>query len=381
MPRTPLLSLATMLLLFTAGGAGCPYLVRQQGTPIPAVLPPSASLDQYIDVVNRNTAGVRSGMTSQAMLTVPGAPQLRADLAFELPRRFRLRASTPLTGAELDVGMNDELFWLWVKRNQPPAMFFCRHEQFARSSVRNIVPVEPEWFIDALGLPQFTAQEQHEGPFKVSAGRVEIKSRRQSAVGELTKITILDETRGLVLEQHLYDAHGQRIATALTKNHVRDGLAGVNMPRQIDIDWPSSQMKFRIDVGSWNLNTLSNDQAGLWTKPEYSGFPNVDLADPNLQINMPQQPAAATGPGRSYTPADPNTGRGSVAGPNANTRSAWNAPMAPDRAAGEPLPERRGLFRRLAPPGSMRTNPGGNPQNPGGSDSALAPPVVELPTQ
>jgi hypothetical protein len=269
-------------------------MLRQPGAPVPQILPTAATLDQVITAVNDNTARARSGVATQAYLRVPGVPRLSASVAFETPRRFRLKGGTRLMGDELDVGMNDELFWLWVRRGEPPAMYFCRHDQFAQSSARQIMPVEPHWLVEALGLPTFEPREEHQGPVSVGAGRLEIRSRRRTAMGEMTKVTVVDAQRALVLAQHLYDPQGRPIATALTSNHIhiRDGLSGVNMPRQIELKMPSTNLQLRIDVVDWQINTLGPEQAEIWALPDKrpEGAQPIDLADPTLQFTLPGQP-------------------------------------------------------------------------------------------
>ena len=101
---------------------------------VPRVLPPSPTLAQVMDAVNVNSSRVRTLACNRATLNVQGFPTLWASVAFERPQRFRLRALTPLTGPELDLGSNDELFWLWLHREQPPTLFYCRHDQFAGSA-------------------------------------------------------------------------------------------------------------------------------------------------------------------------------------------------------------------------------------------------------
>jgi hypothetical protein len=358
MLRTPIAWLGVSLLTFVASGASCPWMIRQPGSPIPQVLQQAATLDQIVAAVNDNTSRVRSGVASKAFLTVPGVPRLNANLAFEMPRRFRLQASIPISGPELDVGSNDELFWLWVRRAQPPAMFYCRHDQFAASNARRIMPVEPEWLLQALGLPTFQPHEELQGPFAVGAGRLEIRSRSQTASGQMNKITVVDAARALVLEQHLYDASGQRIASSVTSNHIHDGLSGANMPRQIDLQLPSSQMKLQIHVVDWKLNALTPEQAGMWTKPDYSatGAPNVDLADPNLQFQLPSQPVTGAG-------IHPR-GNGGMNPENAAWSAASHA-VQPGASS-----ERMRLGQRFAP----RQGPGAAPVG-----TVVSPPVVELP--
>lgn len=274
------------LALFAASGATCQQYTRQFTQP--RTLPPSATLDQVMTVVNDNTARVQSLQSTQASLSVPGAPSLRANVALQMPQRLRMRADAPLGGGpELDLGANEDVFWLWVRRNQPPALFFCRRDQFAVSSARQIIPVEPEWLIEAIGLTRFDPLESYEGPKPVGSGRVEIRSHKLSSLGDMTKITILDAWDGTVLEQHLYDAQGQRIATSITSKYKRDPNSGAALPRSIDVQWPTAQMSFHLDVNDWQVNAIPAENLLLWAKPDYPGYPNVDLADPNLRFTVP----------------------------------------------------------------------------------------------
>ena len=378
MLRIPLVWLGVSLLLFVASGASCPWALRQPGAPIPQVLLPAATLDQIVSAVNDNTARARSGVASQAYLTVPGVPRLSTDLAFEAPRHFRLKAGTGITGDELDVGMNDELFWLWARRGVPPALYFCRLDQFANSSARRIMPVEPEWLVEALGLPTFRPDEEHQGPVSVGAGRLEIRSRRRSALGDMTKITIVDAERALVLAQHLYDAQGQLIASATTSNHIRDGLSGVNMPRQIELQLPTTQLKLRIDVVDWQINSLGPQHADIWAKPDYTsrGFPNIDLADPNLQFTSPGQPltGAAIDP-RANGGLRPADNGWSAAGPAPQAMP----PLAVDPAWLASRQRRSRLFDGMNSVSPLMTSaPTSSTMAP--AHQAALPPVVELPT-
>ena len=138
---------ALLVICLASSGATCPQVLRgyQVGTmPLPRALPPQATLDQIIAGVHDNTQRVRSYMAPQAVLVVPGVPRLSAQVACEPPRRFRLRAQTSVTGSELDIGSNDDLFWLWIRRHQPPVMLFCRHDQYAQSSARRLLPLRSD---------------------------------------------------------------------------------------------------------------------------------------------------------------------------------------------------------------------------------------------
>jgi hypothetical protein len=306
-PYTALWTLAISMALFAASGANCNQWVR--GYTQPRLLPESATLDQIVTLVNDNANRVQSLQSTQATLSLPGAPSLRATVALAPPRRLRLWADGSLTGRELDLGSNDELFWLWVRRNQPPAMFVCRHDQFATSNARQIMPVEPQWMIDAAGLAKFDTTQPLEGPFPVHGDRVEIRSHQLTAAGAITQITVVDQWEGTVVEQDVYNPQGQLLAVARANRFKHDPASGAALPRSIDVNWPTAQMSFHLDVADWLVNSIPPDNFTWWTKPEYQGYPDVDLADPNLRFAVP----GATPP---TTAALPGTVRASTPGAN-----------------------------------------------------------------
>ena len=282
---------------FASTGAACPQAIRgyQVGTlPLPRTLPAQPNLDQIIATVHDNTQRVRSYMAPQAVLVVPGVPRLSAQVACEPPRRFRLRAQTTVTGSELDIGSNDDLFWLWIRRHQPPMMLHCRHDRYEQSSARQLLPIRADWMPELLGLVNFRPEDRHEGPFPLPDGRLEIRSRLTPAAGasppgtvtdgELLKSTILDGTTGLVIEQHLFTAAGERLASCRTTKHRVDPQSGAALPRLVEVSWPASGIEFQLELTTIATNTPATDPGQLWQMPAYEGYQPVDLGDPSVVI-------------------------------------------------------------------------------------------------
>ncbi len=301
--------LVVFLGLFTLCGAGCPQVLQRYTNPLPRVLPPSPTLEQVIEVVNRNSSQIHSFSSGRASISGPGFPSLGTSIAFERPGRLRLRAGTGLTGTEFDVGSNDELFWFWLRRNDPPAMYYCRHDQFASSQAKQMLPFEPQWLVDAMGLAEFDPALPHQGPFPLPNDRLQIRTIRETPEGPVTKITIVDGSQGWILEQQIYDARRRLLASATASGHRRDPLSNLVMPGAVSINCPAAQFSMRIDLGSVEINRLSGDPAALWSMPNYPGAPLVNLADPNLQpratltsapssSQRPQQPANWRRPSR-----------------------------------------------------------------------------------
>jgi hypothetical protein len=276
------LAFLLVVALAASSGAACPQALRgyQVGTmPLPRALPPQPSLEQVVAAVHDNTMRVRSLTSTQAVLVVPGVPRLSARIACEPPRRFRLQAQTTLTGPELDIGSNDDLFWMWLRQHKPPVIAFCRHDRYAQSQARQLMPIRAEWMPELLGLVNFRPDDAHEGPFPLSDGRIEIRSRLAVEGEEVLKSTILDSTTGLVAEQHLFTPAGERVASVRTLKYRVDPASGAALPHQVEVSWPSSGIDFKLELTSITVNGASPDPAALWQMPAYPGYEPVDLAE------------------------------------------------------------------------------------------------------
>jgi hypothetical protein len=284
---------AIVVAAVAASGASCPQVLRgyQVGVmPLPRTLPAQPTLEQIIAAVHDNSQRVRSCMVTQATLSVPGVPRLSARVACEPPRRFRLQAQTAITGPELDIGSNDDLFWLWLRQHKPPIVAFCRHDQYANSAARRLLPIRADWMPELLGLVNFRPEDAHQGPFPLPDGRIEIRSRISAPDGELLKSTILDGTTGLVGEQHLFTAAGERLASVRTSRHRVDPASGAALPHLVEVSWPASGVDFKLELTSITTNAPTADSGQLWQMPAYPGYEPVDLADPNVVIGPPPQP-------------------------------------------------------------------------------------------
>ena len=286
--KKPLFSLLTVVCLLSASGATCQrqMLVNPFATPGPAapqVLMEGASREQIIAAVNQNSARIHSLSATGATITVPdmlGLPLLSGNIAAERPGRFRLTAGTAVTGQEIDLGSNDELFWLWVRRNQPPGVYFCRHAQFANSNIRQMMPVEPSWLLAALGMVDLDPGSVFDGPLPSprGAGTVELRSWLPSANGTLQRVTVIDARRAWVVEQHVYDQSGQTLlASAVAESHRYYPVEQVSLPELVSIRLPTANMALKINLGTVQINQLTADRTQLWTMPSLDGFPPYDL--------------------------------------------------------------------------------------------------------
>lgn len=278
-----LLGLLVVGAVVASSGASCPLRPQNSGALPPVAFSAPPSLDHVIQVVNANSAPVRQLQAEGATLSAPGIPPLRADLVMERPRRFRLRGQlTGFTGPEIDLGSNDEVLWMWVKRTQPPAIYFARHDQFHLSPAKQILPIEPHWLIEALGIAYLDPLAHHEGPFETGDGRLEVRSRVYSPQGEMNRVTILDNRYGWILEQRVHDPTGRLVAVARASQHRHYPAWRATLPHRVEVELPPAQMEFALDVPRYAINQISGDPAGIFAMPRVEGYPLIDLADPRM---------------------------------------------------------------------------------------------------
>ncbi len=297
-----------MLLIFSLAlpllAGGCrvrPFWLRAQQTD----LPPEAfigapTLDDIVFVVNANTQRVQRLQTENATLRVDGVPALRANLAYEQPQNFRLLAQlSQFTGRELDIGSNAELFWFWIRRDTQPSIYFARHDAFAGSPARDLIPIEPNRLIDTLGLVYLDPAGRHHGPVARATNLLEITSRIPSPRGDMTRVLLLDGTYGWAAQQHLYDANGQLLLSARADRHRFYRDESVTLPHHVEVTLlpgQPAQMAFEVDIGSFAINRAASGGSDLWTMPQIEGYPAVDIADPRFRppVAALTPPAART---------------------------------------------------------------------------------------
>jgi len=310
--KSAMLLLAVSVLL-SASGATCQRQMMMNpfaapGPAAPQVLPEGATREQIIAAVNQNSSRVQSLTVTGATITIPdvlGLPLLSGNIAAERPGRFRLTAGTAVTGQEMDIGSNDELFWMWVRRNQPPAVYFCRHTQFANSAIRQFMPVEPSWLLAALGMVDLDPASVFDGPLPSprGAGTVELRSWLPSANGTLQRITLIDARRAWVLEQHIYNQAGTTLlASAVAESHRYYPVEQVSLPERLSIVLPTANLRMKINLGAVQINQLTADRQQLWTMPTPSGYPQFDLGGAPPGTPIPGSPSPQGAPG-SIVPA------------------------------------------------------------------------------
>lgn len=301
------IGIGLVLLLAAAGGCRSHAWLRRSGDAPPTLFSALPSGAEVAAAVNAHTARVQTLQSRGAKLSVPGAPSISAEVALARPRKLRVTAGTQLGGPELDLGSNDELFWLWVARMPQPALFFARHEQFAVSPARKLLAIEPLWLIEALGLIELDPDAILEGPLLAGRDRIELRLRQTSPQGTVTRLVRLHARYGWVLEQHVLEEGGRILASAVTSGHQFHAVDGVALPHRVEVQVPSSGLRWQLDIDRWAINQPLADREQLFALPTQTlgRYPLVDLADPQAVLPWAGGSPEPAGPPASSTAAPP----------------------------------------------------------------------------
>ncbi len=269
-----------VLLLAPSAGAGCPQVLEQYTISTAHRLPASATLPEVIAAVNENAANIQTLYGEEVKIKPAFLPTVSAKLAYEAPRRLRLVAETALTGTEFDLGSNDQLFWFWVRRSEPPALFYCRHDQFAHSAARRVLPIEPQWVLEALGLATIDPAATHVGPYGYEDGKLAVDTPLPRPDGTWTKTTVIDPEGGFVVEQQLRDPTGTLFARSVASGQRRDPLNAVSLPERIELEWPAARFSLSIELNELEVNYAQRRPQQLYALPVALSSQHIDLAAP-----------------------------------------------------------------------------------------------------
>ena len=250
--------------------------------PPPPVLNETPSLQDVATAVNR-TASIRQLSTNSAsvdVLSMPNLPKLNATLALEREQRFRLRASLPIVlGAGLDMGSNDEVFWFEVPEGMSKTLYYANHEQYRQQLHRAILPIDPSWLMDALGLIEIDPSTVVAGPVRRPDGKLEVRNSISMPDGVYQRVCLIEAAAGYVSEQFLYAPGGNLIASSQATNHRFYEEHQCVLPHMVTVNLtPASgpPLSLRIDVGSYAVNQLLSGDPQLFVMPQ-SAAKMVDL--------------------------------------------------------------------------------------------------------
>jgi len=302
--------LGTLFFMSIATGTSCAQLFdnfefdlfkpKRGGFSAKARLPTQTEL---LDM-QKSRAQLVKQLQASVSVKMTGAPKIKGTIQVEFPERLRLKAGfLGLSELGVDVGSNDELFWIWVKASsseQPEVMYYAEHGDYDRSTLRLSIPLDPKWLLDGLGLSQFSAQDRHVGPFARPDGKIELMTEKQSPAGLQRVVTLFDARSFVIVQQALYNSEDKLVAYMNSSDHqaVNTNGQSIDVPKKIKIvvvEGNGETAGMTIQLGRISLDPLYGDPRKMWSLPRADGVPKVNLAS---ELSVPPN-ERKTKPGNS----------------------------------------------------------------------------------
>ena len=283
----PLTAAAILATVMLTGGATCNRRVASPFPPPPPVAISAApTLPEITTAINRsqNVRELSCNNAAIEITSMPSLPKLSATMHARRDRDLRLRAKVPLVlGSGIDIGSNRDQFWFEVPEGVRKVMYHARHDQYAATPARQILPVDPTWFIDAIGLTEIDPATVIAGPLRRSDGAIEIHTTMPDQPG--LRIAYIDPAAGYVTDQFIYDGQNRLIArsTASEAVYYPTGDSGVVLPHQVELALaPESgpPLTMTIKVGSYSVNQLLSGEQDLFDMPASSNAINLAAFSP-----------------------------------------------------------------------------------------------------
>ena len=271
-------------------------------TPIPIVFSSTPTLEQVKGEFNKRYTGIQSLSTSSAVFAASNVmiPLRSCSIAYEKQRKLRVRGGVTLgMGTEIDLGSNDEEFWFWVKQNVPKELYYAKHSEYANCDVRSIIPIEPEWLIETLGIIELKDSDVHEGPTRVDDGNLQITSYLKTPRGTYSRRITFHPQTGAILLYAIYAPNGQPFVGAVLSDHEVDPVNGILHAKKIVITCPDANVTLTINMGKVSFNSPGGFSPDAFVKPTYPDYPPIDLCSPEYRQRF--------GPGQTLSPTLPTT--------------------------------------------------------------------------
>jgi hypothetical protein len=263
---------------------GCPPFQKKTNPDFRAqVTAPAPTSAELVAFLNDNSRKIQSVGCRYLDIDVaegdkPGV-SLRGWMYCQKPKSFRLNAS--LAGnTEVDMGSNENEFWYWIRRSEPPYLFHCSHQEFARGQVRLQVPFQPEWIIEALGMAEYDPAKS----YQVVANKNSIELIEPSVLPQgqqVNKITIMTRSQGgLQVTGHvLRDSQNKEICTATITRPQQDPATGAVLPKVVDLKWTAEHVKMTLHMPGASVNGMEGQRnPDLYARPVLKDIQSYDLA-------------------------------------------------------------------------------------------------------
>ncbi|HEY1190604.1 MAG TPA: hypothetical protein VGE74_23425 [Gemmata sp.] len=241
-------------------------------------------------------------------------PPLRGSLVASQPRNFRMVGDAAMA-AKVDLGSNDQQFWVYAKVPTADPMFvFASHTDFeaGKAKIPGGIPFEPEWVMQAFGMAHFPLNQPPEpspgpapGPPRGLSYGVKPDERARTYTLSWSAVTPsgapvvkeivfeADDAYGnkpQVKKHIVRDTKGKVICSAEIKEARTVQLGGadprsghpltVQYPTRIVLRWEEQKFEMELELLTAKINQPPTQEEArrYFNRPNIPGATPIDLA-------------------------------------------------------------------------------------------------------
>jgi hypothetical protein len=304
-----------------APAVGCNWMKewREQVRPKSTSRIEPVSAQQLVTYLNDRAARLQSIEYGDTRMRVSGKgipvpATLDGNLAAVQPRSFRMVSAGRVASAKVDMGSNDELFWVYMQApGEQPLYVFATHADFegGRAKLPGGVPFEPDWVMQALGMTTFSPSNAYEEvPVRGSSSSllqsVPIDEKERTYTlrwpattpggREITKEVVFDTEaagagRSQIRKHVIRDRKTNKVLAFAEIKAAQTAPAGtdpktglpmtVQYPTHVVLRWEEQRFEMDLNLEKAQVNQGVADDAArraLFIRPDIRGATPIDLA-------------------------------------------------------------------------------------------------------
>lgn len=247
--------------------------------------PPVPSVAALVHYLNDNSNRIQALRCTEIDVRVDQgsliAPHLRAKMMAQQPRNFLLSA-TAYGSNVVDIGSNDQEFWFWSSKINPPYQFYASYKDYQEGKVRNLpLPIQPDWVMEAMGMANYGPPERW--TLDSDNEKIRLTEKTTSPQGVAMRKTIVLNRRPVaapnpqVLEHLLLDdATGKEIASARIQQVEIDPQKGGILPRKMELRYAKENVRLSLSLSRTEANPPLT--ATVFQRQNMAGVTSFDLA-------------------------------------------------------------------------------------------------------
>ncbi len=275
---------------------------------------PKTTPDQFVTYLNDHADRLQSITNADVRVTARDRsipmPPLRGTLVASQPRNFRMVGDAAMA-AKVDLGSNDQQFWVYAKVPTVDPMFvFASHSDFeaGKAKIPGGIPFEPEWVMQAFGMAHFLPPHtQRDLPPGTPTNQYSVKTDEKTRTYTLSwpavtpgGVSVLKEivfdgdaatgNKPQVKKHIVRDTKGKVICFAEIKE-AKTAQAGATDPRsgqplpvqyptKVLLRWEEQKFEMELELLNAKINQpLTQEEARrYYNRPNIPGATPIDLA-------------------------------------------------------------------------------------------------------